>query len=201
MSYDDPTDLLVRWRQGEQQAATELFQRYTARLIALVRARLSDKLAQRLDPEDVVQSAYRSFFSHVRNGRFDLERGGDLWQFLVVVTLHKLHKCLRRNTAQKRDAHREQGLGEGEAGNDLAHFLSREPSPLEAVALADEVQWVMSRLGPLERSMLELRLQGYNQEEIATRARRSEITVRRFLKQVKEQFQRWQQEVTGGECG
>src|SRR5262249_45888213 len=64
----------------QQPAASELFQRYAGRLIALARSRLSTKVSKRVDPEDVVQSAYRSFFAGARDGCYDLERGGDVWQ-------------------------------------------------------------------------------------------------------------------------
>src|SRR5271163_4177723 len=83
-------DLVARWRAGDQRAATELFHRYASRLILFVRSRLSGRIARRLDPEDVVQSAYRSFFGGTRDGRYVPHRGGDLWQLLVVITLHKL---------------------------------------------------------------------------------------------------------------
>jgi hypothetical protein len=58
---------------------------YANRLIALARSRLSSKLAGRIDPEDVVQSVYRSFFAEARAGRYHLDRGGDLWRLLVAM--------------------------------------------------------------------------------------------------------------------
>ena len=68
------SNLVARWRAGDQQAATELFSRYANRLIALARKRLSDKLAGHIDPEDVVQSVYRSFFADAREGRYAKSR-------------------------------------------------------------------------------------------------------------------------------
>jgi DNA-directed RNA polymerase specialized sigma24 family protein len=44
----------------------------------------------------------------------------------------------------------------------------------------------MSKLEPLERRMLEMRLQGYNLEEIAAATQRTERTVRRALTEVKQ---------------
>src|SRR5262245_39684709 len=99
---DKASDLVQRWRGGDQAAAAELFRRYADRLIALARSRMSQRLAQRVDPEDVVQSAYRSFFANTREGRYALDRGGDLWQLLVTITLHKLQHQVRRNNRQKR---------------------------------------------------------------------------------------------------
>ena len=66
-----------------------------------------------------------------------------------------------------------------------ADVQAREPTPLEALALADEVEQLMRALGPLERQMVEMRLQGYNLDEIRAAAGRTERTVRRTMEQVK----------------
>src|SRR5262245_32577592 len=102
----EPGDLLVRWRQGDEQAAHELCPRYAGRMVALARSRLSLKLSPRVDAEDVVQSACRSFFSGTREGRYDIPPGGDLWQLLVAITLNKLYLRIRFNNSQKRDPDR-----------------------------------------------------------------------------------------------
>src|SRR5262245_47724755 len=140
---DDPTaQLLARWRAGDQQAAHDLFRRHVDQLIALARSRLSVRLAQRVDGEDVVQSAYRSFFVGVREGRYAVEQGGDLWRLLVGLTLHKLHRQIRRNRADKRALEREVHLEldrDTDAGNLSPEFFAREPTPIQGVALAELV--------------------------------------------------------------
>ncbi|MGE3809084.1 MAG: ECF-type sigma factor [Gemmataceae bacterium] len=87
MSADSPVDLVARWQQGDQQAAEELFCRYAEQIAALASRRLSDQMARRIDPEDIVQSVYRSFFVSAREGRYELQHGGDLWRLLVSITL------------------------------------------------------------------------------------------------------------------
>ena len=52
-----------------KQISPPLFNRYAGRLTALARLRLSHAVAARVDAEDVVQSAYRSFFVLARNGK------------------------------------------------------------------------------------------------------------------------------------
>ena len=47
---DPVANLVERWRQGDQQAAAELFQRYASRLIALAHSRLPTNLSHRVDP-------------------------------------------------------------------------------------------------------------------------------------------------------
>ncbi len=90
MVGDESIELLSRVRQGDEQAASDLFDRYVERLIKLARSRLSAKLQRRVDPEDVVQSAYRSFFSHAQDGRYQLHKSGDLWRLLAAITVNKV---------------------------------------------------------------------------------------------------------------
>lgn len=186
MEGDPSAELLARWRAGDPQAADELFGRYTARLIALARRRLSAKLARRLDPEDVVQSAYRGFCAAARADGVVLRRSGDLWRLLASITLHKLQHQVRRHQADKRSIERERGFG-GESSLG-AIVAARGPTPDEAAGLAEEVEFLMRGLKPLARRMVELRLRGYRIEEIAAETERSERWVRRVLDQVKDQL-------------
>lgn len=190
-SLDDSTRKLVaRWREGDQDAAQELFRRYAEPLVALAQRRLSAKLAGRLDAEDVVQSVYRSFFVGARNGRFDIHRGGDLWRLLVAITLHKLRDQVKHHTAAKRSLKREQSLGTSPGLDGLpTDSLTREPSPIEAMILAEEVEQLMRGLEPMQRRMLELRLQGYDVEQIALDTGRSVRTVYRLLDHVREHLE------------
>jgi RNA polymerase sigma-70 factor (ECF subfamily) len=186
MPHDTTRDLVQRWQQGDQRAAEELFQRYADRLIGLARARLSAKLSRRIDAEDVVQSAYRSFFVGSREGRYEPQRGGDLWHLLVGLTLHKLHRQIRRNRAAKRNFQREVSWNADARLEIPVTLLAAAPAPLEAITLADELERIMSRLEPLDRRMLELRLQGHSLSEIAEATRRSQRTVSRVLNEIKQ---------------
>lgn len=187
MTKDPSGKLLARVRQGDEQAAAELFRRYTERLVAVAAVRLSKKLARRVDPEDVVQSAYRSFFVKARNGRFVLRRSGDLWRLLVGITLHKVHHQAERHAAGKRAIGKEQrACAMDESSDELTDIaIAREPTPAEAAMLTDEVENILRQLEPHQRPILELRLQGYNQAEIAQELQCSERTVRRILDKVK----------------
>jgi hypothetical protein len=92
---DLSAQLLARWHAGDRQAADARFGRDTARSIALARRRLSTKRARRLDPEDVVQSAYRSFCAADAD-RFVLQRSGNSSRLLVGITLYKLQHQIQR---------------------------------------------------------------------------------------------------------
>ena len=182
--------LVARWREGDQQAAATLWRRYAVRLIALVRRRLSGRLAAAVDPEDVVQSAYGRFFTGARADRYVLRRSGDLWRLLVAIALHRLSHQIKRRNAGKRSLAREHE----EKG---ALLLSREPSPAEAAALADELEQQLRGLTPAQRLIVELRLEGYQMAEIAERTRHHERTVRRVLKGVEKRLQQRCREYAG----
>jgi len=180
---DDPSvELLSQYRQGSEAAATELFRRYVSRLTVLARARLAPKITRRIDPEDIVMSAYRSFFVRARDGRFTLSRSGDLWRLLVGIMLKKLYHQAARHTSEKRSVGREISLPVG--GDSAWGFCtppSTLPGPGEAVALAELVENFMATLTSDERRVLELRLLDNRVSEIASAGGRHERTVRRLL--------------------
>jgi RNA polymerase sigma-70 factor (ECF subfamily) len=185
---DEAAELMARWQQGDQNAATELFRRYANRLVALARTRLSSHVSQRFDPEDVVQSAYRSFFSGAVEGRYDIERGGDLWKLLVSITLHKVQKKVRAHLTQKRNAGQDRSLDAARPGEVAFRemIFAKEPSPIEAVALIDQVEDIMRHLPPPQRRILELRLQGYDFKEIDEATNAGLKSVRRALYELRQ---------------
>jgi RNA polymerase sigma factor (sigma-70 family) len=187
MSDTPSAELLTRYyRCRDEAAAQELFRRYAARLTALARSRLSPALAPRVDAEDVVQSAYRSFFLLAGEGDVLLQESGDLWRLLVRITLRKVYRSARRHHADCRSVERE-------------HFrpdeteviaVGREPTPAEAAALVDELRGVLAPLDSVQRRVVELRLQGHEVEAIAAEVGRSTRTVRRVLAAVGAELER-----------
>jgi DNA-directed RNA polymerase specialized sigma24 family protein/tRNA A-37 threonylcarbamoyl transferase component Bud32 len=176
---DTPSaELLARYHHRRDEAAAgELFRRYAGRLTALARSRLARVLAARVDAEDVVQSAYRSFFLLAGDGDVLLRESGDLWRLLVRITLRKVYRSARRHRADCRSVEREHPRPDEEE----AVALSREPTPAEAAALVDELRGVLAPLGAVPRRVVEMRLQGHEVEDIAAEVRRSARTVRRIL--------------------
>jgi RNA polymerase sigma-70 factor (ECF subfamily) len=183
----DSSTLLARWRDGDQQAAAELFHRYAARLLALAHQRLSARMAARVDAEDVVQSVYGSFFAGARNGRFVLQHSGDLWRLLVAITLHKVRRQVHHHTAGKRSINLEEWSNDSLMGIPAERWAG-QPSPMDASMLADTLENAMRELTPVQRRIIEMRLQGNTVPEIAAETQRSLATVKRLLHQLKEKL-------------
>jgi RNA polymerase sigma factor (sigma-70 family) len=188
-SDDSSVELAVRLAAGDVDAPQALFDRYVARLVAMVRTRLSPRLAQRIDPEDVTQSAFRSFFRRAARGELELGRAASLWRLLAAITHHKLLKQAEFHSARKRSAADEAHIGESAA---QAHHLAAdsEPDAGQATALADELEVWLASLDPLARRIVELRLADLSLEEVAGRVQRSERTVRRTLARIEEGLHR-----------
>jgi len=177
--------LLARWHDGDQRAAAEIYQLYWARLCELARSRLSRQMARRLEPDDIVQSVFRSFFRRARAGDFVVPHSQSLWALLVRITVNKVRRQSKRHRAQRRNVAAE--IDQCDATL-LAEILAREPTHAEAVSLAEEVQFVLAPLDNVKREMVTLCLQGYSCSEIASALGYSRWTVRRVLDRVGEQL-------------
>lgn len=189
---DDATfaDLLDDLRAGDEQAACRIVDEYTNALVAVARRQMGARLARRVDPEDIVQSTYRSLFVRVKQGEYELGSGHDLWKLLVTITLNKVRRKAKFHRASRRDMNLEQSVA-ADAG---ATFVDRSPdggpTPHDAAALVEELQQVLAGLKPRDRQIIELRLQGCSTAEIAEQTGRAERSVRRVLQHLGEQLRR-----------
>src|SRR5262245_1828651 len=182
MAPDDP---VPDTSPGAGEADRAAFERFTRRLVGLARTQLDDRLQHKLDPEDVVQSAYKSFFLRYGQGALAAEGWDGLWGLLTVITLRKCADRVRYHRAERRDLSRE--AGGDEPWRDAA---GREPTPEEAVALAETVEGLLRELDGDERPIVEMSLQGYSTQEISERLGRAERSVRRLRERVRKQLER-----------
>ena len=125
-SLDDGfEELMARVRAGDDMAETVVFRRYVRRLIALAARQFDAWMRDQADVENVVLSAYKSFFLRNRRDEYDLADWDALWSLLVIITLHK---CTRRRNhlhAARRDVRRQiHSGGTGHRAN-----VARRPGP------------------------------------------------------------------------
>ena len=99
-------DLMARLNDGDDEAAAEIFNRFVRRLIFLARSRLNAQVRQKEDPEDVVQSVFRSFFTRQVEGQFEIGNWESLWAMLAVITLRKCGNRIEYFQAAKRNVQR-----------------------------------------------------------------------------------------------
>jgi RNA polymerase sigma-70 factor (ECF subfamily) len=169
--------LLWRSREGDQDAATELYARYATRLSALVQRQCSADLARSAGVEDLVQSVFGSFFRRICQGYYDVPDGDELWKVLLVIALHKIRGKATYLHAAKRDAHRT--VDGEEARRRLELEVNAEDSQVAFLRLA--VDEILERLPAGNRQMTKLRIEGYEVAEVARETGRSRRSVERIL--------------------
>jgi RNA polymerase sigma-70 factor (ECF subfamily) len=190
MSPDESfAELMARLRTGDEEAAARVFRRFTRRLTALAHNRLTAAMRQKVDPEDVLQSVYRSFFRRHAEGEFDLDGWDGLWGLLTRITLRKCGHQVQYFHAACRDVRREGAGGPtADAAEHDRECLAREPTPPEAAVLAETVEGLFRGLEGRDREIVSLALQGYTVAEINEQLGRPQRTVYRLLARVKERL-------------
>jgi RNA polymerase sigma-70 factor (ECF subfamily) len=173
-------DLAARLESGDQEAAAEIVRRYGPRLAALARRRLHAIVRPRLDPEDIVQSVFRSFFQRQARSGFTLDGWDTLWRLLACMTVRECARKGSRTVPEMADPIA------------LATTQDRQPTPDEAVCLADTVEHLLYGLSESERDMLLLRLQGYSSREVGQSLGCSERKVQRLVVHVRGRLDRLQ---------
>ena len=187
--------LIQRLRTGDDDAAAEVFQRFAGRVIGLARSRLDSRIRRKVDPEDVAQSVFRSFFVRQAQGRFELRNWDGLWSLLVRITLRKCGRQLAALCADRRDV-RKEAIHAGCADESCRAWeaIAREPTPQEAAQLTETVEHLLRGLDDVQRQIVVLRLQGYTILEVSREVGRTERTVHRVLATVREGLQRLERE-------
>jgi RNA polymerase sigma-70 factor, ECF subfamily len=168
----------------DTRATRELYDRFAERLLALARKRLSPVLASRVDPEDIVQSVFRTFFGRIKDGRLRVDDPEDVCKLLMRITVHKTLRQVAYHKAAKRNPCLETGHGE-QAQEQLVALLAREPTPEAVVVFEDQLQHFLKELRPEERQIIELRMQGYTNEEIAARLGIYDRKIRRVMERLR----------------
>jgi len=78
-------------------------------------------------------------------------------------------------------------MGQQDAADDrLLEVLDSEPTPEATVAFVDQLEHFLARLRPDERQVLEMRLQGHSNEEIAAKLNiKHDRTIRRIVERIR----------------
>jgi hypothetical protein len=140
--------LLGRLREGDDEAAALIFERFVNKLADHARRHLSAA-------------------SPVSPGAPPLDQWGSLWGRLARIAVCKCGRASRRFTrSNERDSRLDW------------EFIAREPSPAESAAINDTLDALLKPLSQAHREIVTLALQGNSHMEIALRVRCSSRTVR-----------------------
>lgn len=207
---DEITQLLPLLQDSERRdhAADLICQRFMKQLVSLIRTNLSDRVQQRVDPEDVLQSVWISFF----RTDFAVANSNQLFSLLAKIALRKTTDAARRHTAQKRNASEEANgelLDNGRKpsaaspmriapGSEVAtapryeheSLLDEDTTRLMAKGATPEHALTafetMERMPEELRAILILKMQNYTDSQVATELGCTRRTVSRRLTVIRE---------------
>jgi RNA polymerase sigma factor (sigma-70 family) len=183
------TRWLERLKDSDPRAASVLWERFVARMLAVARQKLGGASRRVADEEDVVVAAFERFHHGVSQGRFPrLNDRDDLWAILFTLTTRHAARQLRDQGRDKRG----EGLVRGDSAlADAPEPVDDAPTPAEALLLQENMSRLLDALGDDSLRQIALaRMEGCSNAEIAVQIGRSEVTVERRLRLIREIWQR-----------
>ena len=183
------TVLISKLRNGDEEAARLVWDRFFAQLITLTRSRLQTSSRAMSDEEDIVLSAMKSFCIGMRNGRFpELSNRESLWRLLLTITLRKIADKQNYDSRGKRDVIRQQLNSSLEAGQDtvVIAFISREPNPEIAAECAEQISRLLESLENEDlKKVAIMKMEGYTNMEVANDIGCSLTSIERQLRTIR----------------
>lgn len=195
------TRLIQELRGGDPAAAEGLWQRYFPQLVQFARRKLRGRSRLVGDEEDVALSAMNRFFRAVQQGRYpNLADRHELWGLLLQITNHRVLNLQRDETRQRRGGGRVGGpsvipAGPSASGQRPEVPLADEiPTPEFAAMMADQCRRLLELLDDAElRAIAVAKMEGCTNAEIASQLNRSERTVERRLRLIRDRWRlEWQ---------
>ena len=180
---DDFCRLLQDVRGGSEDAVWELINEFGEAVRRAVRRALNQKLRSKFDSMDFVQLVWGSLF-RARDKLERFERPEELARYLVVMARNKVGMEHRRQLGGvKRNVSREESLDQmlDHPGHEP---VSPEPTPVDTAIARERWNRLLQDQPRHRRLIIQLRLQGYSNQDIANALHLDESTVRSFLKKL-----------------
>jgi RNA polymerase sigma factor (sigma-70 family) len=179
-STNDFNALMRRLRDGSEEAARELLERYGEHILRVVRRKLHPKLRPKFDSDDFMQAVWASFFAAAPR-KYAFDRPQALIAFLVTLAQNKVITAVRqRFLLQKHNVNRERPL-DGSVAAEAEGVKARDPTPSQVAVANEEWRRLLAELPARYQRMLVLLREGHTQKEIAAELGVNEKTIRRVL--------------------
>jgi DNA-directed RNA polymerase specialized sigma24 family protein len=183
------THAVQDWRNGDEHGAFELDRLLRAELLAFIRRHRNPRYRARIDSEAVFNAALKSFLSGVVKDEFPMLRDRrDVQRLMMRFASCVLKDEVRWLQTRKRDPAREV---------DMAASLvvaSCEPTPDQSVMARE--YWekfpdVVRRVDERAMEILELRLEGLNNTQIADRLGLGVRMIQKIVQRMVEAWDEW----------
>ena len=189
MADDAVTVWVKSLEDGDQAAASQLWEYCFPRLLRYSASKMPAHLRRALDEEDIALSAFKSFCLGAAKGSFEDIGGRDeLWRLLLCITARKAQNHIRFEMRKKRGGGQVSGesiFNQGDNPVDFAginQVADQLATPELLAQFSDECQVLMDALKDENlQAIALLRLEGYSVAEISERIGCAKRTVERRL--------------------
>jgi RNA polymerase sigma factor (sigma-70 family) len=184
MQSDSVTLWLEQVKQGNDEAARRLWDRYFPELVKLARRRLAGIPRRMEDEEDVALSVLDSFCRAADKGRFpDLKDRHSLWRLLSRITHRKVVDLVRRTRTKVGEAHFVHLRGSSTEGPVGVELVEADVINAELAAIVSEQLQQMFEMLPDEelRRIAVAKMEHRTNQEIAAQLDCAIRTVERRL--------------------
>ena len=185
------TQWISRIKVGGDEASRKLWERYYAALVRVARSNLKKSRRIAVDEEDVALSAFDSFFAAAADGRYPrVNDRNDLWKLLLTITKRKAIDRIQSEARLKRGGGkvlREADLAadDGESAG-LEEVAGDEPTPEFDAMIKEQCQRLLDLLPDATlREIAVLRMEGWNDDEIAEKLGVVRRTIGRKIQMIK----------------
>ncbi len=181
MVLPDPFHQWIRnVREGDAMASSQLVELFTPVLRRVIKARLMHKrVGNLIDPLDVCQVVFGSFFARVANDWPQAASMEQLTALIIAMARNRIRDELRRYTAICRDHRRQVGADRNHM--QIHQLVARGPSPCQVIDYIELREAVLRHLSVDEWSLLEDRLAGRSWASIAVERGNPEVVLRKKL--------------------
>lgn len=188
LTVNSPDGLFARARTGDQAAWNELYAACSPKVLRVVRRRMASASIRSLyDSTDFVGDVWKSLAE--KPEQFDFPTLESLQAFLIRAAERKVIDVHRRRHAQKNDVGRERPLGAWEvAGGGRPELASDDPTPSQVAQARETREQLFADVPEEDRAVLELKDQGYSNDEVAQRTGWHVRRVQRFLKELSDSW-------------
>ncbi len=191
------SEWIEQLKAGDYSAARKIWNFFALPLYAAAQKKLNSATKRVYDEQDAAQSAYHALCAGVAAGRYpDLADRTGLWRLLLAITSRKITDRHRYDHREQRDLRRTATEGDhldADASGFINKWSSRTPAPEFAAEFVELCGELFENLGdPQLRQIGWLKIEGYNDQEIADQLGCARRTVQRKVERIRRVWQQSQ---------
>ncbi|HJN10597.1 MAG: sigma-70 family RNA polymerase sigma factor [Pirellulaceae bacterium] len=161
---EQDVEILSQLKAGDEQTLAKAFSRHRERLWQMVRFRLDQRLARRVDENDILQEAYLDAARRLRHFEDHGDSSVFVWLRMIVgqtlVDVHRRHFGARKRSVVREipihDRFNPQATSVSIAGQLLGRLTSPSQAAIRA-ELSSQVEAALASMDPIDQEVLALR--------------------------------------------